>query len=236
MMSASHAVQAATSVAAPIATIVTPPPASPLASKAMTWYFDVISPFAYLQSTQLHRLEPHACIAYKPVVFAGLLQHFGNVGPAEIAPKRQWTFEHVAWVAHRLGVPMNRPAAHPFNPVALLRTLVAAANTPAALRMVMEYIWVHSGDLSDLSALHRALQLRPAAIAAPAVKAELIANGQAAIAQGVFGVPTTVIDGKLFWGLDATEMVLAYLQGDAWFSTPAYTAAKDFPQGVQRTR
>jgi hypothetical protein len=44
------------------------------------------------------------------------------------------------------------------------------------------------------------------------------------------------VDGKLFWGVDATDMLLAYLKGDAWFDSPAYTAVKDFPQGVQRVK
>jgi 2-hydroxychromene-2-carboxylate isomerase len=204
--------------------------------KQLTWYFDVISPFAYLQSTQLHRIAAHAGITFKPVVFAGLLQHFGNIGPAEIVPKRQWTFEHVAWTAHALGVPMNLPAAHPFNPVALLRTIVAAGCTAAVVKTVFDYVWVQRGDLMDLAALHATLNLSPDAITAPAVKAELIANGQAAIVANVFGVPTAVVDDKLFWGVDSSDMLLAYLQGNAWFNSPAYTAVKDFPQGVQRVK
>jgi 2-hydroxychromene-2-carboxylate isomerase len=204
--------------------------------KHIDWYFDVISPFAYLQSTQLHRLTPYANITFKPVVFAGLLQHFGNIGPAEIVPKRQWTFEHVAWTAHQLGVPMKAPAAHPFNPVALLRTIIAASCTAAAVKTVFDYVWVQQGDLIDISELHRALNLAPQDISQPEVKAQLIASGQAAIAANVFGVPTAVVDGHTFWGVDATDMLLAYLQGDPWFSSPAYTAVKDFPQGVQRVR
>ena len=204
--------------------------------KPLTWYFDVISPFAYLQSTQHHRFTPYAHITYKPVVFAGLLQHFGNVGPAEIAPKRQWTFEHVAWLAHSLGVPMQPPAAHPFNPVALLRSIVAAGSTAAAVRTVFDYVWVQRGDLLDLSALHAALGIDSSTIAQPAIKTALHGNGQAAIASGVFGVPTTVVDGRTFWGVDSTDMLLAYLQGDAWFESPAYLAVKNFPHGVQRLR
>jgi 2-hydroxychromene-2-carboxylate isomerase len=204
--------------------------------KSLAWYFDVISPFAYLQSTQLTRLPEHADITFKPVVFAGLLQHFGNIGPAEIAPKRQWTFEHVAWTAHALGVPLHPPAAHPFNPVGILRAIVAAGSTAQAVNAAFDYVWVQRGDLNDLTVLLAELGLHAEALTAPAVKAELIANGQAAIAQQVFGVPTAVVDGKTFWGVDSTEMLLAYLQGDAWFDSPAYTAVKDFPQGVQRLK
>ena len=123
------------------------------ALKQLDWYFDVISPFAYLAHTQLTALTPHAQIRYVPVVFAGLLQHFGNVGPAEIAPKRQWTFEHCAWTAHTLGVPFNPPAAHPFNPIPLLRAIVAAGSTSAAVSAAFEYVWVLGGDVGDSAAI-----------------------------------------------------------------------------------
>ncbi len=204
--------------------------------KQITWYFDLISPFAYLQSTQLRRFAPYAQVSYKPLVFAGLLQHFGNIGPAEIAPKRQWTFEHVAWTAHRMGLPMHPPAAHPFNPVALLRAVVAAGSTAQAVRTAFAYVWEQQGDVQDLTALYAALGVTPELASTSAVKAELIANGQQAVEAQVFGVPTIAVEGHHFWGVDATDMALAFVQGDAWFQTPAYTAVKDFPQGVQRVR
>ena len=202
--------------------------------KHLDWYFDVISPFAYLASTQLQRISPLASIKPVPVVFAGLLQHFGNIGPAEIAPKRQWTFEHCAWTAHQLGVPLNPPAAHPFNPVPLLRAVLAAGGDLAATHAAFQYVWVEGGDPSNAAAIAERLNTTPKAINTPAIKAQLIANGQAAIANGVFGVPTAVVDGHCFWGLDGMDMLVAYLQNDAWFQTTAYSAVKDFPQGVQR--
>lgn len=204
--------------------------------KPLVWYFDLISPFAYLQSTQLHRFAPHAEVVFKPLVFAGLLQHFGNVGPAEIAPKRQWTFEHVAWQAQQLGLPMRLPAAHPFNPVAMLRAIVAAGSTATAVRTAFAYVWEQGGDLHELTALYAALGLTAAQCNTPAVKAELIANGQQAIAAQVFGVPTVVVQARQFWGVDATDMALAYLQNDAWFSSSAYLDVQHYPQGVQRVR
>lgn len=55
------------------------------------WYFDFISPFSYLQSELLHTLPADVDIRFKPTLFAGLLKHWDNKGPAEIAPKRTWT-------------------------------------------------------------------------------------------------------------------------------------------------
>lgn len=58
------------------------------------WYFDFISPFAYLQFVRLGELAG-ARLRLRPVLFAGLLQHWGQLGPAEIPAKRRcsgvWT-------------------------------------------------------------------------------------------------------------------------------------------------
>ncbi|MFX5570596.1 DsbA family protein, partial [Acinetobacter baumannii] len=75
--------------------------------KQLEWYFDFISPFAYMQSELLHKLEGVERIQYRPILFAGLLNYWDNKGPAEIAPKRQWTFEHCAWLAHQHGIPLR---------------------------------------------------------------------------------------------------------------------------------
>lgn len=200
------------------------------------WYFDLISPFAYLQSTQLARFSPYLNLTPKPVVFAGLLKHFGNVGPAEIVPKRQWTFEQVAWTAHSLGLTMRLPASHPFNPISMLRAVVAAGSTLHAVQTAFAYVWEQGGNLDDLTKLYAALGIRAEQASTPIVKAELIANGQQAIASQIFGVPTLAVGEHRFWGADSTEMALAYLQGDPWFDSPSYLGVKDFPQGVQRPR
>jgi 2-hydroxychromene-2-carboxylate isomerase len=66
-----------------------------------------------------------------------------------------------------------------------------------------------------------------------AVKAELKASTEQAIAGGLFGVPTCAVDGKLFWGFDALAMLRAYLDGDAWFG-PGWDAAAQVPAGIKR--
>jgi 2-hydroxychromene-2-carboxylate isomerase len=105
------------------------------------WYFDFISPFSYLQSELLHRLPTETEVRFKPLLFAGLLNHWDNKGPAEIVPKRAWTFEHCAWLAHRHGIPMTMPAHHPFNPLPLLRLCIALGATPAAVQRLFRYVW-----------------------------------------------------------------------------------------------
>jgi len=211
--------------------------------KQLTFRFDVISPFAYLAFERLPQaLEglSHS-VDYQPVLFAGLLQHWGQKGPAEIVPKRTWTYRHVSWLAHKHRIALHMPAQHPFNPLPLLRLGIACApagRTPSrhVCEQLLRHVWcggADAGDAQRLAAL--TAQLAPARDPnGDDVKQALKdATGQA-IAKGVFGVPTIEVDGRLFWGFDALDMVAAYLRGDAWFDGPAWEAAAAAPQGVQR--
>ncbi|HEX6708270.1 MAG TPA: 2-hydroxychromene-2-carboxylate isomerase [Albitalea sp.] len=211
--------------------------------KQLRFYFDVISPFAYLAFERLPQaLEglSHS-VAYEPVLFAGMLAHWGQKGPAEIEPKRAWTFRHVHWIAHRHRVAMHTPAQHPFNPLALLRLAIACApegRTPSrhVCEQVFRHAWCGGGDANDPDRL-RALRAQLAPQRDPdstEVKQALKDATGRAIAHGAFGVPTIEVDGRLFWGVDSLEMVAAYLRGDPWFDGPAWEAAALAPPGVQR--
>jgi 2-hydroxychromene-2-carboxylate isomerase len=105
------------------------------------WYFDFISPFSYLQSELLHLLPADLEVRFKPVLFAGLLNYWDNKGPAEIPPKRTWTFEHCAWLAHQHKIPMTLPAQHPFNPLPLLRLCVSLGSTAEVVHRLFRYVW-----------------------------------------------------------------------------------------------
>ena len=82
-----------------------------------TWYFDFVSPFAYLQNLRLEEFSSHIKIDRKPLLFAGLLKHWASKGPAELPPKRLFTYRHVQWMADRLDIPLRFPDRHPFNPI-----------------------------------------------------------------------------------------------------------------------
>lgn len=212
--------------------------------KPIDVWIDPISPFACLAFERLPvALEGLSYqVNYRPVLFAALLKHWGQKGPAEIEPKRAWTFRHIAWLADSFGVPMQVPASHPFNPLPLLRLLVATGEpgrgpNRRSCEIVMRHVWRGGADATDpvrLEAL--AAQLAPRRDPnADDVKAELRAATDAAIAAGVFGVPTFGLDGRLFWGLDALPMLRAALAGDAWFDGPAWAEAGAARPGVVRS-
>lgn len=205
--------------------------------KHLVFYFDVISPFAYLAFERLPQaLEgiSHE-VEYRPVLFAGLLQHWGNLGPAEIEPKRAWTFRHVNWLAASHGIRLDTPAAHPFNPLPLLRLGLASAADFRPNRRVVEalfqHVWHGGGDPADAQRLAAlSAQLVPVHDpAGAAVKQALRENTEAALAAGVFGVPSVEVEGRHFWGLDALPMLRDGLTGGAWFDGPGWEA-----QGLPR--
>jgi 2-hydroxychromene-2-carboxylate isomerase len=201
------------------------------------WYFDFVSPFAYLQSTQLDRIAERATLRCRPVLFAGLLKHWGNVGPAEIAPKRQWTFEHVAWIAQSNGLALTLPPMHPFVPLPLLRLAIVLGSEPDVVRRLFAFVW-RDGHLPTehdaFAALLDEFGVRPEALESPQAKQALRANTDEAIAAGVFGVPTAVIEGERYWGFDSTPMIVARLEGHPFFASDALRAARALPEGVQR--
>ena len=211
--------------------------------KHLDFHFDVISPYAYLAFERLPQaLEGLSVeVGYRPLLFAGLLRHWGNKGPAEIEPKRAWSFRQVAWLAHRDGVQLDAPAQHPFNPLALLRLAVACApagGTPnrRVCERLFRHVWHGGADANEpsrLQALRAALnpQRDPAA---DDVKQALKAATVRAAERGLFGVPTIEVDGRLFWGQDALPMLAAYLRGDAWFDGQQWDAAGHAPPGIKR--
>src|SRR5579863_5042965 len=203
------------------------------------WYFDLISPFSYLHFKQFHRLPAGFEVEFVPVLFAGLLKHWEHKGPAEIPPKRVYTYRHVTWLGRHLGVPLKVPPSHPFNPLQALRLVIAAGPTREHVETAFDMVWKEGRDLQDpneVSELGKRLHIKdvPAALADGAVKAKLKANTDAAIARGVFGVPTFFLGEALFWGQDSLEMMLDYLKDPGLFETPEMRRVYSLPVGTAR--
>ena len=219
------------------------------------FFYDPISPYAYLAFERLlAALMGHSVrVRYLPVLFAALLKTHGQLGPAEVPGKREWTYRQASWLAHQHGVPLDLPAEHPFNPLALLRLGLSCATDEApdeTGRWVTEQLFHHAWRgghsatdpqrLADLQArLQDHMAQRGRLWLAPesdAVKQRLRANTDQALALGLFGVPSLVLGDRVFWGQDALPMLRASLEGDAWFDGPAWGAASQLPSGVQRSR
>src|SRR5262249_23039790 len=189
------------------------------ATSPVAFYFDPISPYAWLAGLQVTRLDAAGLtLDFRPVLFAGLLAAHGTKGPAEIPAKRAYTFRDVMRQAASLGAPMIGPPAHPFNPLRALRMCIALDNGGARRRFglaLMDAAWRRGLDISAPGQLLRVAEengLDAATLAHaaddPVVKQRLADQTSAAVAAGIFGVPTFVCTGEIFWGADRIDALL----------------------------
>ena len=200
---------------------------------SIDWYFDFVSPYSYIA---LHRLEELGQpVNFKPVLFAGLLQHWGQKGPAEVPTKRKWTYRWCTWWAKELGMPFRFPAEHPFNPLHHLRLALACGSRPDAVKRIFDSLWMSGENASDqarFAALCAELGVQPDALAAQ--KDALRRETEAAAARGVFGVPTFVIDGEVFWGADSLDFAKAFLKDKAVVRNDEMRRVDNLPFGAAR--
>ena len=186
--------------------------------KHLRFCFDVISPYAYLAFERLPQALAGLSVevSYQPLLLAGLLAHWRSKGPAEIEPKRAWTYRQVAWLAHRQGVRLDLPAQHPFNPLALLRLALACEPNRRVVEALFTHVWQDGGDAADAARLAcLTAELAPARDPHSAeVKAELRSATDEAIARGVFGAPAMLVGEHLFWGNDRLQLLDRLLAGE----------------------
>ena len=203
----------------------------------LVWYFDFVSPYSYLQFEAYPELLQTATL--RPVLFAGLLNHWGGKGPAEVPAKRLQTYRFTYWQARRHGIAMTYPPAHPFNPIHALRLALALDCRVDAIKTIFEFIWKEGRSVNDewpalVGRLALSVAAADAMITAQRVKDAIAANGRQAIDRGVYGVPTFDTGKDLFWGLDATGMLLDYLADPALFDEPEMRRIARLPVGASR--
>jgi 2-hydroxychromene-2-carboxylate isomerase len=205
----------------------------------VAWYFDFVSPFCWLQWPAIRALAATREVTLRPILFGALLKQMNHLGPAEIPCKREFTYRYALWRARQAGMPLRFPPTHPFNPLPALRLCVAAGNTIEVAGAIYEWIWAHGraadtpDALAPLAASFGITDLREA-LSAPAVKAELQANFEHGMRDRLFGVPTLAIGDELFWGADAHDFAMAYLDNPDLFADGEMARLGDLPVGLSR--
>lgn len=194
--------------------------------RTVDFYFDYLSPYAYLAWLSLPEVtEPRNVeIVPRPVLFAGLLNHWGQLGPAEIPPKATHVFKETQRFAALRGIPLRSPRYHPFKPLLALRASLAVTSHEQQKDVITALFkagWGEGIDLGDSNDIRNALdkaglnseQLITGAQNQTA-KDVLRTETELAITRGVFGIPTMVVDDELFWGLDQLQYLALYLDGE----------------------
>lgn len=212
----------------------------------LRFFFDYVSPYSYLAWTQLPAIaERHGrAVELVPVLFAGVLNALGTTGPAEVKQKRFYIYKHTRRIAHELGVPFVMPAAHPFNPLLALRVTAAVRDEEARRRLVSALYaaaWAGGGGLVQpervgevVASVGLDAQALLAAAQMPAVKDQVRRNTEELIALEGFGVPTIVVDGELFFGVDSLSHLERFLRGEDPLSREELERLRTLPVAASR--
>ena len=188
--------------------------------KSLDFYFDVGSPTAYLAHKRLGQLSAQypLAVTYKPMLLGGVFKATGNNSPVAIPAKGHYMMVHdLPRFARRYGVEMNLNPYFPINTLNLMRAAIAAEHLNCStvfIDAMYDAVWVQEknmGETEVVAAVLTTTGLNAQALLdlaqTPAIKAELIANTEAAVARGVFGAPTFFMDGEMYFGQDRLDFL-----------------------------
>jgi 2-hydroxychromene-2-carboxylate isomerase len=217
----------------------------------LRFYFDFLSPYAYLAWTRLHELVAPYSLPVEPVpiLLAALLEHNRTRGPAEVPARRAYLFRDIVRLAHHHGIRLEPPPAHPFNPLLALR--ISSLDMPPEVRRrlidgLFAAVWAGGPGVTDPAVVAKVATAAgldgPATVAAAGteeIKHRVRRLTEKAVAAGVFGVPTMILEREgappeLFWGFDSFPYITRFLDGKDPI-TPELTARwAAMPVGVTR--
>lgn len=216
--------------------------------KHVDLYFDYVSPYPWIASHQLGELRESTAVkfCFVPVLFAALLDHHSNMGPAEIPAKRRYTFQDTQrWAVH-LGLKFRSPPTHPFNPLKPLR--VTSAIDDDGLRealavKLLDAAWSEGRGINSDSVIDEVasgIGLNGQGLLGKAhtveIKERLRLQTEHAIKAGVLGVPSFVVDGEVFWGHDRLGLLKEYLLGRLPTDKAKVDEILSHPRAADRSR
>ena len=195
-------------------------------SRSVEFLFDVGSPAAYLAFKRLPAIceQLGATLHWRPMLLGGVFQATGNHSPATIPAKGRYLFTDLQRFARRHGIEFRPNPYFPINTLTLMRMATALQlrepqRLGAFVDAVYRAIWVQERDLNDAGVVANVLReagFDPEALLAlasdPAVKEQLKARTQEAVARGVFGAPTFFVGQEMFWGQDRLDFVKEALE------------------------
>lgn len=219
-----------------------------MTARTIRFYFDYVSPNAYLAWNQLPQLaDKYACqIDAVPVLYAALLDASGTLGPGETPAKGNWMMKNVLRKFALLVLPFQPPIHFPFNPVLALRMSILPLEAPLRRKLIdalFEAVWSRSLHVSEPPVVERLaneLGLRGADLIAqasqPEIKSQLRQQTDDAITRGVFGVPTMEVGAELFWGYDDFPFLESYLADRDPLDRKAWQKVLDSPSKASSLR
>lgn len=189
--------------------------------KKIEFYFDFLSPYSYLAWTWV-RSTPYEFEFY-PVSMATIIASYDTKGPAQIEPKRNYLFKDLLRATKMNNIPFTTPKHLPFNSLYALRLALigtAGDKQKEIIDAIYRAGWEKGLDIGSDDVLKEILKENNLysddlieKMESKNARIELKANVERALQRELFGVPSFVVDGEMFWGYDSTKYLEMYLNG-----------------------
>ncbi len=189
--------------------------------KKIEFYFDFLSPYSYLAWTWV-RSTPYEFEFY-PVSMATIIASYDTKGPAQIEPKRNYLFKDLLRATKMNNIPFTTPKHLPFNSLYALRLALigtAGDKQKEIIDAIYRAGWEKGLDIGSDDVLKEILKEKNLysdnlieKMESKNARIELKANVERALQRELFGVPSFVVDGEMFWGYDSTKYLEMYLNG-----------------------
>jgi 2-hydroxychromene-2-carboxylate isomerase len=187
--------------------------------KSIDFYFDFISPYSYLAHKKVKILKEKKNIIfnYKPILVGGLHNLQGITAPTFIKPKLKHMISDCNLIAKKDKLNFIWNSKFPINSLNIMRGYVFINDEykDLYLDVIFDAYWKDDLDTSNEKILETSLKKREIntkeffnGIKDPKIKDKLKDNTQEAHDKEIFGVPTFVVNNKIFWGQDRLEFVL----------------------------
>lgn len=195
-------------------------------TRPIEFHFDFSSPYSYIASEQIEPLAARhgRTVDYKPVLLGAVFKTSGGAPLTELyGPKASYAVRDFERSARYAGVPYRKPSRFPIASLAAKRAVVWLQQHQPALaapfiHAIYRAFFVDDRDISDAAVvgdIARGLGIDPAELAAgvqrPEIKERLKAQVEHAIRAGIFGAPTIIVDGEVFWGNDRMPQIERWL-------------------------
>lgn len=195
-------------------------------AKPIEFHFDFSSPYSYIASEQIESVAARhgRSVEYKPVLLGAVFKVSGGAPLTELyGPKSSYAKRDFERSARYAGVPYRQPSKFPIASLAAKRSVVWLQQHKPDLvapfiHAVYRAFFVDDRDISDaavIGEIAREVGIDPAELATgaqqPETKERLKAQVDRAIELGIFGAPTIIVDGEVFWGNDRMPQVERWL-------------------------
>jgi 2-hydroxychromene-2-carboxylate isomerase len=198
----------------------------------IAFYFDFLSPYSYVAWTWVR--EQKYDFEFIPVSIPSIVAHYETKGPAQIKPKRNYLFKDLLRFTEIHNIPFTTPKNLPFNALYALRLALPSVSLHEQKKLIDTIFragWERGLDIGDDTVLKEILAANKFAVEdliarmeAKEARVELKKNIERAISNDVFGVPTFIADGELFWGNDSIAYLKMFLKNEDPLNKEKYNA------------